>query len=106
MVTRRTVFLLRTRAQRGHILEGQAVALANIDPVVELIKPSPDCRGSAGSADGRKAGRRRTCIELLARAGSDACRPDGLDEQYGFRDGLYFLSPNRRRRFSICVCTG
>src|SRR5512139_372159 len=42
VVTRRTVFLLRRARQRGHILEGQAVALANIDRVVELIRASPD----------------------------------------------------------------
>ena len=41
VVTRRTVFLLRKARERGHILEGLAIALANIDPVIELIKASP-----------------------------------------------------------------
>ncbi len=91
VVTRRTVFLLRRARQRGHILEGQAVALANIDKVVELIRSSPD----AAEARARLMGEGWTSAnvtELLARAGSDACRPEGLDAQFGFRDGLYYLS--------------
>ncbi len=91
VVTRRTVFLLRRARQRGHILEGQAVALANIDRVVELIRASPD----AAEARVRLMGQgwvSANVTELLARAGSDACRPEGLDEQFGFRDGLYYLS--------------
>jgi DNA gyrase subunit A len=91
VVTRRTVFLLRRERQRGHILEGQAVALANIDAVVELIKTSPD----SAEARARLMGQgwaSANVLELLARTGSDACRPDGLPEQFGFRDGLYFLS--------------
>ena len=91
VVTRRSVFLLRRARQRGHILEGQAVALANIDRVVELIRSSPD----AAEARARLMAQGWTSAnvtELLARAGSNACRPEGLDEQYGFRDGLYYLS--------------
>ena len=91
VVTRRTVFLLRRARQRGHILEGQAVALANIDRVVELIRASPD----AAEARSRLMGQgwvSANVTELLARAGADACRPEGLDQQFGFRDGLYYLS--------------
>jgi len=94
VVIRRTVYLLRRARQRGHILEGQAVALANIDPVVELIKTSADAAEARerlalqGWASGAVA-------ELLTRAGSDACRPEGLGEEYGIRDGLYYLSPEQ-----------
>ena len=42
MVTRRTVYLLRKARERGHVLEGLTIALANIDPVIELIKTSPN----------------------------------------------------------------
>ncbi len=91
VVTRRTIYLLRRARSRGHILEGQAVALANIDPVIELIKASP------GAVEARQAlmGRgwaSEAVQELLSRAGSDACRPDGLPEEFGFREGLYYLS--------------
>ncbi|HCD28387.1 MAG TPA: DNA gyrase subunit A [Gammaproteobacteria bacterium] len=91
VVTRRTLYLLRRARQRGHILEGQAVALANIDAVIELIKRSPS------AADAREAliARRweaSALFELLERVGSDACRPEGLSEAYGFVDGLYRLT--------------
>ncbi len=91
VVTARTIYLLRRARERGHVLEGQAVALANIDAVIELIKASPSSaearvelmkRGWAG--EGVQA--------LLEKAGSDACRPDNLGEEFGFRDGLYYLS--------------
>ena len=91
VITRRTVYLLKRARNRGHILEGQAVALANIDTVIELI------RNSAASAEARVALMSRGWTsdgvkELLDRAGSDACRPDGLPEEFGFRDELYYLS--------------
>jgi DNA gyrase subunit A len=91
VITRRTIYLLRRARQRGHILEGQAVALANIDAVIELIKASP------ASAEARQALMGRGWAgegvqELLERAGSDACRPDDLGDEFGFREGLYYLS--------------
>jgi DNA gyrase subunit A len=91
VVTRRTVFLLRRERQRGHILEGQAVALANIDAVVELIKASPDAAAARAALMGR-GWTSANVAELLARTGSDACRPEGLAEQFGFRDDQYYLS--------------
>ena len=94
VVTRRSVFLLRRARQRGHIVEGQAVALSNIDAVVELIRESPD----AAEARARLMARGWTSqnvIELLARAGPDVCRPEGLDAQFGFRDGSYYLSEDQ-----------
>ncbi len=91
VVTRRTIYLLRRARQRGHILEGQAVALANIDPVIELIKASPGAAEARTALMGR--GWESDAVQaLLARAGSDACRPDGLADEFGFRDGLYWLS--------------
>ncbi|MGA1676211.1 MAG: DNA gyrase subunit A [Pseudomonadales bacterium] len=91
VVTRRSIYLLRRARGRGHIVEGQAVALANIDAVIELIKASP------GAAEARTAlmsrGWESAGVQLLLeRAGSDACRPDGLDPAFGFRDGVYYLS--------------
>ena len=91
VVTRRTIYLLRRARQRGHILEGQAVALANIDAVIELIKESPS------AADARVALMERrweaaALHDLLEKVGSDACRPDGLSEDFGFTDGRYRLT--------------
>ncbi|AFU97722.1 DNA gyrase subunit A [Simiduia agarivorans] len=94
VVTRRTVYLLRKARERGHILEGLAVAIANIDPVIELIKASatPADAKDALLARGWESG---TISQFLERAGSDACRPDGLPEQFGMRDGRYYLSPEQ-----------
>jgi DNA gyrase subunit A len=94
VVTRRTVFLLRRARTRGHILEGQAVALANIDAVVELIRASQDAAAARDALMGR-GWQSANVEELLQRAGSDACRPEDLPAQFGFHDGLYYLSPEQ-----------
>ena len=92
VVTRRTVYLLRKARERGHILEGLAVAIANIDPVIELIKnsPSPAEAKEALIARGWEAGE---ISQFLERAGDNACRPEGLEPQYGLVEDQYFLSP-------------
>ena len=94
VVTRRTVFEWRKARERGHILEGQAVALSNIDPVIELIKKSPT-PAEAKVALIAKAWEPGAVVEMVERAGAESCRPDGLDEQYGLREGKYFLSPEQ-----------
>ncbi len=94
VVTRRTVYELRKARERGHILEGQAVALSNIDPVIELIKQSP----TPAEAKERlisHAWEPGAVVEMVERAGAESCRPDGLDEQYGLREGKYYLSPEQ-----------
>lgn len=92
VVTRRTVYELRKARERGHILEGLTVALANIDPVIELIKKSPS------SAEAKEALLARSwapgeVVGMLERAGENACRPDDLEPQYGLHNGQYHLSP-------------
>ncbi|MCR4509758.1 DNA gyrase subunit A [Pseudomonas sp. 32.2.56] len=94
VVTRRTVFELRKARERGHILEGQAVALSNIDPVIALIKASPT------PAEAKQAlistAWESTAVEaMVERAGADSCRPEDLEPQYGLRDGKYYLSPDQ-----------
>ena len=91
VVTRRTLYLLRRARQRGHILEGQAVALANIDAVIELIKNSPSA-AEARVALIKRRWEASALFELLERVGSDACRPEGLSEDFGFVEGLYRLT--------------
>ena len=92
VVTRRTVYLLRKARERGHILEGLAVAIANIDPVIELIKSSstPADAKEALVAKGWPVG---DVSQFLERAGADACRPDDLPVNFGLHEGLYHLSP-------------
>ncbi|WP_220812833.1 DNA gyrase subunit A [Pseudomonas paralcaligenes] len=94
VVTRRTVYELRKARERGHILEGQAVALSNIDPVIELIKNSP----TPAEAKERliaTAWASSAVESMVERAGADSCRPEDLDPQYGLRDGKYYLSPEQ-----------
>ena len=94
VVSRRTTYLLRKARERGHVLEGLAVALANIDAVIELIKTSP----SASEAKEKLAARAwnsASVLEMLDEAGPDACRPDGLDACYGLNGGDYMLSPEQ-----------
>ncbi|HET7524689.1 MAG TPA: DNA gyrase C-terminal beta-propeller domain-containing protein, partial [Burkholderiaceae bacterium] len=98
VVTRRTVYELRKARERGHLLEGLAVALANIDEFIETIKtsPTPPVAKAALMSKGWDSSLVR---EMLARAqgqtpgGRDAFRPDGLPVHYGLQfDGLYRLS--------------
>ena len=92
VVTRRTVYLLRKARERGHILEGLAVAISSIDPVIELIKAS-DTTAEARQKLSEKAWPPGDVMGMLERAGETACRPDDLPENFGFRDGKYYLSP-------------
>lgn len=94
VVTRRTVFELRKARERGHILEGQAVALSNIDPVIALIKASPT-PSEAKEALITMPWESSAVQVMVERAGADSCRPENLDPQYGMRDGKYFLSPEQ-----------
>ncbi len=91
VVTRRTIFDLRKARNRAHILEGLAVALANIDEVIELIKSSPT------PADAKKglisrAWQPGMVVDMLERSGADASKPEGLLEQYGLKEDGYWLS--------------
>ncbi|MBV1871367.1 MAG: DNA gyrase subunit A [Gammaproteobacteria bacterium] len=97
VVTRRTVFELRKARDRGHVLEGLAIALNNIDPVIALIKASTNAAEareklvSKGWPPGSVAG-------MLERAGSgDVSRPENLDINYGLREGQYHLSPSQAK---------
>jgi len=92
VVTRRTVYLLRKARERGHILEGLAMAIANIDRVIELIKASPS---PAEAKEGlmAKAWDTTHMSAFLERAGGDACKPENLDDSFGVHSDGYYLSP-------------
>jgi DNA gyrase subunit A len=91
VVTRRTIFELRKARDRAHILESLALALANIDEIIELIRqaPTPAEAKQGLIARGWDLG---NVASMLERAGTDAARPEWLEEQYGIRDGQYFLT--------------
>lgn len=92
VVTRRTVYLLRKARERGHVLEGLAIALVNIDEVIELIKTSPTpADAKAGLV--AKPWLSGEVTGMLERAGEDACRPDDLPQEFGLHGSEYFLSP-------------
>ncbi|UZG45574.1 DNA gyrase subunit A [Caldimonas thermodepolymerans] len=101
VVTRRTVFELRKARERGHVLEGLAVALANIDEFIQIIKNSPTPPIAKQELMSR-AWDSSLVREMLARAEQDtpggraAYRPEGLPPQYGLQpDGLYRLSDDQ-----------
>jgi len=101
VVTRRTVFELRKARERGHVLEGLAVALANIDEFIETIKSSPT-PPVAKAALMSKSWDSSMVREMLSRVGGDtpggmdAYRPEGLAKQFGIQpDGLYRLSEDQ-----------
>ncbi|WP_234086280.1 DNA gyrase subunit A [Azonexus sp. R2A61] len=91
VVTRRTVFELRKARERGHILEGLAVALSNVDEIIALIKAAPT---PADAKVGLMARQWRSPVveEMLQRAASDASRPDGLLPEFGLSAQGYRLS--------------
>jgi DNA gyrase subunit A len=91
VVTRRTVFELRKARERAHILEALAIALANIDPIIALIKASPTPAEAKQQlvAQGWDLG---NVQGMLEKAGDDAARPEWLEPEYGIRDGKYFLT--------------
>jgi DNA gyrase subunit A len=94
VVTRRTIFELRKARERGHILEGLAVALSNVDEIIALIK------AAATPADAKRElmarGWRSSLVEDMLSRVSDASRPEGLLPQFGLvgkgKERGYFLS--------------
>ncbi len=96
VVTRRTIFELRKARERAHILEGLSIALANIDPIIELIKSSNNRKESEEKlvSQGWTLG---NVADMLSAAGNDAARPEWLEPEYGIRDGLYYLTAEQAK---------
>lgn len=91
VVTRRTIFELRKARDRAHVLEGLAVALANIDPVIALIKASVS-PAEAKQGLMARAWAPGVVMDMVRRAGAQASRPEGLAPEYGLMDDGYHLS--------------
>ena len=99
VVTRRTIFNLRKARERGHVLEGLAVALANIDDFIAIIRnaPTPPVAKAELMSKPWDSQLVRTMLTRAKADGgvinADDYRPDGLEKQYGMgADGLYRLS--------------
>ena len=97
VVNRRTVFELRKARERAHVLEGLAVALSNVDEIIALIRSAPSPADAKAGLLGR-AWRSALVEEMLARAGSDELRPDGLAEGLGLGAEGYRLSEVQAQR--------
>ena len=96
VVTKRTKFDLRKAKDRGHIVEGLMVAIANIDEVITIIKKSKDTK--VASAELCKKSWKAGPIEaILKKAGKDACRPKRLSSEYGIKGKNYKLSPDQAK---------
>jgi DNA gyrase subunit A len=91
VVTRRTVFELRKARERGHVLEGLAVALANVDEMIAIIKAAPT-PPEAKKDLMAKAWHSTVVEEMLKRAAMEAARPDGLGVDFGLTPNGYKLS--------------
>ncbi|MDO8207353.1 MAG: DNA gyrase subunit A [Gallionella sp.] len=94
VVTRRTIFELRKARERGHVLEGLAVALSNVDEIIALIKAAPAPAEAKRELMARNW--RSSLVEDMLSRVSDASRPDGLAPQFGLieKEGVrwYYLS--------------
>jgi len=92
VVTRRTIFELRKARERAHLLEGLSIALANIDPIIELIKtsPTPSEAKEALISRGWSLG---NVADMLSATGNDAARPEWLEPEFGILENQYYLTP-------------
>ncbi|MGH8770270.1 MAG: DNA gyrase subunit A, partial [Burkholderiales bacterium] len=90
VVTRRTVYELRKARERGHVLEGLAVALSNVDEIIALIKAAATPAEAKQQLMGR-AWKSKLVAEMLKRV-SETARPEGLLPEFGMKAGGYRLS--------------
>ncbi|POA98522.1 DNA gyrase subunit A [Chromobacterium sinusclupearum] len=91
VVTRRTIFELRKARERGHILEGLAAALSNVDEIIALIKGS-EAPPQAKAALMARAWRSSLVEDMLSRVEGDKARPENIDPAYGMKEDGYHLS--------------
>ena len=91
VVTRRTIYDLRKAREQAHKLEGLAVALANIDPIIALIKAAPN-PAEAKKGLMENVWQPGVVVDMLQRAGAQASRPDGLAKEFGLSEEGYRLS--------------
>jgi DNA gyrase subunit A len=96
VVTKRTKYELKKAKERGHIVEGLMVAIANIDQMIAIIKKSKDTKIAAEQLI-KKTWKAGPIAAILKKVGTDACRPKGLNKQYGLSGQKYKLSPDQAK---------
>ena len=96
IITKRTIFDLKKSRERGHIVEGLMVAIANIDEIITIIKKSKDPKVAA-EALVKKQWSAGPVEAILKKVGKDACKPLELAEEYGLKGKKYKLSPNQAK---------
>ena len=96
VVTKRTKYELKKAKERGHIVEGLMVAIANIDQMIAIIKKSKDTKIAAEQLI-KKTWKAGPIVTILKKVGKDACRPKGLNKQYGLSGQKYKLSPEQAK---------
>lgn len=96
VVTKRTKYELKKAKERGHIVEGLMVAIANIDQMIAIIKKSKDTKIAAEQLI-KKTWKAGPIAAILKKVGKDASRPKGLNKQYGLSGQKYKLSPEQAK---------
>jgi len=96
VVTKRAKYELKKAKERGHIVEGLMVAIANIDQMIAIIKKSKDTKIAAEQLI-KKTWKAGPIAAILKKVGTDACRPKGLNKQYGLSGQKYKLSPEQAK---------
>ena len=91
VVTKRTKFELKKAKERGHIVEGLMVAIANIDAIIKIIKQSKDPKVAAEELI-KKKWKAGPIEAILKKVGKDSCRPNGLSKDVGLTGKSYKLS--------------
>jgi DNA gyrase subunit A len=94
VITRRTVFELKKARSRGHVLEGLAVALENVDEMIKIIKAAPT--PPEAKEELMKKSWKSTVVEgMLKKTSEDLSKPEGLSTEFGFKDNGYKLSDHQ-----------
>tara|TARA_X000000950_G_scaffold70281_1_gene87111 strand:+ start:9555 stop:12092 length:2538 start_codon:yes stop_codon:yes gene_type:complete len=96
VVTKRTKFELKKAKDRGHIVEGLMVAIANIDAIIIIIKKSKDPKIAAAELC-KKTWKAGPIEAILKKVGKDACKPKGLSADLGLKGKNYKLSPDQAK---------
>ena len=96
IITKRTIFDLKKAKERGHIVEGLMVAIANIDEVITIIKKSKDPKVAAEALI-KKQWKAGPVEAILKKVGKDACKPSDTKAEYGLNGKKYKLSPDQAK---------